>query len=108
MARWLALIIGNTRWHWAWFSESNLRQVWHTPHLSAPQISSVSRLSILGNQVPPPLRDCPVESMDIWAVSVVPQQAKHLEQLATVKWLHNFPLKGIYPTMGLDRVITLL
>jgi hypothetical protein len=30
---WLALIIGNSRLHWAWFMGEKLQQAWDTPHL---------------------------------------------------------------------------
>lgn len=100
MTDWLALVIGNTRWHWAWFADSDLKHVWHHPHLSEAPLQSFwshqTRLS------PSQLAE-----IDIWAVSVVPSQAQYLEDLASVHWITNFPLKGVYATMGLDRAATL-
>lgn len=104
MADWLALVIGNTRWHWAWFNQSELQQVWHTPHLARPP---VSLRSTLVNQAPPHLLQLPVDVMEVWAVSVVPEQTKCLAHLASVNWIQQFPLIGGYPTMGLDRSVTL-
>ena len=108
MTDWLALVIGNTRWHWAWFQESELKHVWHGEHLSSPQPPALT-LRSLGAQepLPPQLLDGPLAAIDIWAVSVVPTQAQYLNALSTVRWIHNIPLKKVYPTMGLDRVVTL-
>ncbi|MEM9265068.1 MAG: pantothenate kinase [Cyanobacteria bacterium P01_F01_bin.13] len=106
MTDWLALVIGNTRWHWSWFKDSELKQVWHTPHLSS-QPAEVTIRHIWADQAPSELLELPIESMDIWAVSVVPIQSQYLAHLSTVRWIHHVPLPGIYPTMGLDRVITL-
>lgn len=111
MTNWLALVIGNTRWHWAWFQESALQQAWHSDHLSQPQPSGITIRS-LGSQsiplsLPSQLLDLPLDSIDIWAVSVVPTQAKYLNPLSTVHWIRHVSLKNVYPTMGLDRVVTL-
>ena len=106
MADWLALVIGNTRWHWAWFNHSELQQVWHTPHL-AKLPTAVSLRSIWVDQAPCRLLKLSVEAMEIWAVSVVPEQAQYLAHLTTVTWIHRFPLTGGYPTMGLDRSVAL-
>lgn len=107
MADWLALVIGNTRWHWGWFSGSDLQQVWHTTHLSNQPSPGTILRSIWSHQVPPQALDLPVESIEIWAVSVVPTQAKYIESLSQVKWIERFSLQNVYPTMGLDRVATL-
>lgn len=106
MPNWLALVIGNTRWHWAWFNNNDLKQVWHTPHLLPNQLPAIDLRSMWANQAPPQLLAMP-DSLDIWAISVVPSQAQYLDPIPTVRWIDHVPLKGVYPTMGLDRVITL-
>lgn len=109
MTDWLALVIGNTRWHWAWFDGAKLKQVWHTPHLTSldPGVPKPTLRSILTDWAPPPLLNLPLESMGLWATTVVPSQTHHLQQIPTVRWIDQFFLEGCYPTMGLDRVITL-
>ena len=107
MTDWLALVIGNTRWHWAWFRGSDLQQVWHTPHLSNQPPPGITLHSIWSDQLPPQALDLPFESIDIWAVSVVPNQATYIESLSQVKWINRFSLQNVYSTMGLDRVATL-
>ncbi|MEM7064028.1 MAG: pantothenate kinase [Cyanobacteria bacterium P01_B01_bin.77] len=106
MLNWLALVIGNTRWHWAWFNNTDLKHVWHTPHLLPNQLSTINLRSIWTEQAPPQLLTT-TEPINIWAVSVVPSQAQYLDSIPTVRWIEHVPLKGVYPTMGLDRVITL-
>ena len=103
MADWLALVIGNTRWHWAWFTDSDLNRVWHHPHLSDKPFLSLQSLwsdqtGLSANQL---------AEIDIWAVSVVPSQAQYLERRCPVRWITNFSLQGVYSTMGLDRIATL-
>ncbi|MEA5462222.1 pantothenate kinase [Leptothoe sp. PORK10 BA2] len=111
MTDWLALVIGNTRWHWAWFRRSDLQQVWHTDHLSHPPPADITLQSIWSKavtpQIPPQILDLPLDSIAIWAVSVVPTQAQYLQPLSQVQWIHHVGLKNTYPTMGLDRVVTL-
>lgn len=107
MIDWLALVIGNTRWHWAWFKASELQQVWHTSHLAPPQPSDVTLRSLWSQPVPPQILELPLDSIHIWAVSVVPAQAQYLHPLSQVQWINHFGLKNTYPTMGLDRVVTL-
>ncbi|MBE9068477.1 pantothenate kinase [Leptolyngbya cf. ectocarpi LEGE 11479] len=103
MANWLALVIGNTRWHWAWFKDNALKQVWHTPHL----LPSQDLRSVWAEQTPPQLLATTTEPMNIWAVSVVPSQAQYLDPIPAVRWIDHVPLKGVYTTLGLDRVVAL-
>lgn len=107
MADWLALVIGNTRWHWAWFRGDRLRQVWHTAHLSSPTSSEPGGVPQIPALVPGELPLKVTEFTHLWAVSVVPAQAQHLQGWPAVRWIKQLPLGGVYPTMGLDRVVTL-
>ncbi|MEO0349035.1 MAG: type III pantothenate kinase [Cyanobacteria bacterium P01_A01_bin.15] len=108
MADWLALVIGNTRWHWAWFYGGDLKQVWHTPHLSSQNPTDIALRAVWAEQAPPQCLHLPIECLDIWAVSVVPTQAHYLAHLPRVYWIDRALLKGGYPTLGLDRVTTLM
>ncbi|NEQ52106.1 MAG: pantothenate kinase [Leptolyngbya sp. SIO3F4] len=108
MANWLALVIGNTRWHWGWFNNSHLKQVWHTEHLSTQPLPAFTLQSLIARQAPSQLLQIALESLEVWAVSVVPPQDQYLQSLSSVHWVTQFPIKDIYPTMGLDRVATLL
>ena len=107
MVDWLALVIGNTRWHWALFQESILKQVWHTSHLTNHSPSDISLRSMWAEQAPSQILHLPVESMKTWAISVVPSQTQCLNHLTTIQWIERFPLRNVYSTMGIDRVATL-
>ncbi|MEM7795249.1 MAG: pantothenate kinase [Cyanobacteria bacterium P01_C01_bin.118] len=107
MTDWLALVIGNTRWHWAWFDNQALKHVWHTAHISPQTPSDVNIRSLFDEQAPPQLLTVSLEALEIWTVSVVPTQTRHLELLTQVRWINHFPLNGVYPTMGLDRMASL-
>lgn len=107
MADWLALVIGNTRWHWAWFDNQGLKHVWHTAHLSPQTPSAINIKSLFNDQAPEQLLKVSLETLEIWTVSVEQNQAHHIEQLTQIKWIEHFPLSGVYPTMGLDRMATL-
>lgn len=41
-SNWLALAIGNSRLHWAWFLGEKLQQAWDTPHLPASVIQQLA------------------------------------------------------------------
>ena len=107
MVDWLALVIGNTRWHWAWFQKDELKQVWHTSHITNQRPSTIALRDLWADQVSHQILNVPLESMGIWAISVVPDQAQCLRHLSSIRWINHFPLKGVYTTMGLDRVATL-
>ncbi|MEM8610509.1 MAG: pantothenate kinase [Cyanobacteria bacterium P01_H01_bin.105] len=107
MSDWLALVIGNTRWHWAWFQNNQLKQVWHTDHLTKQVASNLEIHSIWADQVPPQLLNLSIETTRIWAVSVVPDQTQTLAHIPRIRWINQIPLRGVYDTMGLDRVLSL-
>ncbi|MEO0869108.1 MAG: pantothenate kinase [Cyanobacteria bacterium J06642_11] len=98
---WLSLVIGNTHWHWAWFNDGCLQEVWHLPHRQ-----TFLDLQVRG-QFPDVLCDLLDASLEIWAVSVVPSQAKCLDNYSQVQWIQQISLEGTYPTMGIDRIVSL-
>lgn len=82
------LMIGNSRLHWGLFEDNNLIQVYHTPHFICPQL----------------LLEIP-----LYIASVVPSQTdfwlkNNNNHLIT---LSDIPLKNIYSTIGIDRVLAL-
>ncbi|NJN71457.1 MAG: pantothenate kinase [Limnothrix sp. RL_2_0] len=83
---WLALMIGNSRLHWAEFSGETLLKTWHSAHGILPERSSYS----------------------LYFASVVPAQTRlllnHFPQAQEIT-LDNVPLKNLYPTLGIDRAL---
>ena len=86
---WLALMIGNSRLHWAEFSGGQLLKTWHSPH------------GILPKNLPYPL----------YFASVVPTQTglliNHFPQAQEIT-LDDIPLENLYPTLGIDRALAVL
>ncbi len=82
---WLALVIGNTRLHWAKFEEESLVDSWDSDY------------------------DYKISSTDLplYLASVVPGQTSVWLNYPNCKIisLHDIPLKGIYLTLGLDRAL---
>ena len=69
---WLAVAIGNSRLHWAWFKHDVLIENWHTPHLPT---------EVKCNQLPqeflsPNFVQQNFTQIPIYLASVVPQQTK--------------------------------
>jgi len=94
-----ALMIGNSRLHWARFSDVKIEEIWDTEHLTADAVNRLSRQFYLSS-IPAPLV----------MASVVPEQ--------TVLWqnypnlhiitLDELPLGGLYSTLGIDRALAVL
>ena len=108
---WLALSIGNSRLHWAWFSGMTLRQTWDTEHLDAFAIQRLiinqfnfHRCQILDRSIPIPVWD---DMPDLWIISVVPHQTQFWQQYlrSRVVTLSDIPLDATYSTLGNDRAI---
>jgi type III pantothenate kinase len=102
---WLCLIIGNSRYHWAWFQDTVLNLNWDSQHLTQP---------IVNNQLPQLILPTQVikinnSQLPLYLASVVPQQTSlwqtypHLRQIT----LADILLPGIYPTMGIDRALAI-
>lgn len=124
---WLALMIGNSRLHWAGWSDQRLELTWDMPHLP-PEITACltqqldfahglegldrsTCLALEGHdgdwlsqaaQIPAhlPLR----------IASVVPAQTQlwQVYAQAEVIRLEQIPLGHLYPTLGIDRALALL
>ncbi|MEC4814341.1 MAG: pantothenate kinase [Scytonema sp. PMC 1069.18] len=89
---WLALIIGNSRLHWAWFRGETLLRTWDTNHLPSPQTLPID-----------------YSSLPLYLASVVPSQTALWQSYPNVRiiTLDQVPLQGIYSTLGIDRALAL-
>jgi len=92
---WIALVLGNSRSHYAHFYRDQLQRTWHTPWLTPQQ--SLERIPLLAKT-------------PIYIASVVPEQTLlWQDQLsAHLVTLSDIPLKNLYPTLGIDRALALL
>ena len=114
---WLALSIGNSRLHWAWFQGEICKQVWHTPHLDSAAGEKLrhawnhGELWCGGLEFPGPLGgEAIAPNPPLWIASVVPQQLalwQSYERLNIIS-LEDLPLLGLYPTLGIDRALALV
>jgi type III pantothenate kinase len=90
---WLALVIGNSRLHWGLFSGSTLDKTWDTAHLP-PELIALP---------------CDLTHHELWLASVVPTQTevwRHLPHARVIE-LRHIPIPNLYPTLGIDRALTL-
>ncbi len=110
---WIALAIGNSRLHWATFAGNCLQQTWNTPHLSseafqelkANQFDFTTILSPSFPRTPFPTSPHP----ELWVASVVPAQSDFWNDYSDAQFLtlKQVPLRGVYPTLGIDRAVAL-
>jgi type III pantothenate kinase len=103
---WTALAIGNSRLHWAIFLGHDLLETWHTPH---SMLENVPQTWAEWQQVSPAFAKATVVYPPLYLASVAPQQTAywlHYPQVIFLR-LENIPLRGVYPTLGIDRVLTL-
>lgn len=124
ISAWLALMIGNSRLHWAWFEGDRLCQTWDTPHL--PPDIAVSLLQTLartglgtnlamnlviksGSPDFPTDLTIPAQS-PLWLASVVPTQTTIWQTYSQTQLitLAQIPLAGLYSTLGIDRALALV
>ena len=115
---WLALMIGNSRLHWAWFIDAMLQEAWDTPHLPAAAVEQLTQGWASGTMpaeiLPPRLisqhsSNTPSQ-LPLYLASVVPAETTLWQTyLATrVITLAHLPLLGVYPTLGIDRALAVL
>lgn len=125
----LALVIGNSRLHWAWVQgHRHLRYTWDTPHLNAPltdltqvPLPPASSKAAVNTQAAVrawlqrsrhSASRCsnPASAVPLWIASVVPSQTQWVATYpgARILTLEHLPLTGLYPTLGIDRALALL
>lgn len=114
---WLALAIGNSRLHWAWFETDEIKQVWDTPHWGVEAIATLTALSLplslnelpedLQTTVPLRLASLLSQRPLLLIASVVPNQTALWQSYpgACIVCLDHIPLHGTYPTLGIDRAL---
>ncbi|MBI4782558.1 MAG: pantothenate kinase [Oscillatoriophycideae cyanobacterium NC_groundwater_1537_Pr4_S-0.65um_50_18] len=84
---WLALMMGNSRLHWAKFVGHSLESTWDVPHAEK---ATIDRSPLL----------------PLWVASVVPEQTQWQDSPNTHRIdLAQIPLLGLYPTLGVDRAL---
>ena len=114
---WLALSIGNSRLHWAWFHAEVCKQVWHTPHLDSPAgeklIHAWNQGELWSGEMEfpgAPRGEAIAPNPPLWIASVVPQQLALWQSYGRFNriTLEDLPLLGVYPTLGIDRALALV
>ncbi|QYO68819.1 pantothenate kinase [Leptolyngbya sp. 7M] len=117
---WLALVIGNSRLHWAWFRGTTLQQAWDTPHFSSELIADLTQHQLdfaacaegLTAELPTVPNFLPYipASQPLWLASVIPAQVPLWQTYpqTQVITLATIPITGLYPTLGIDRALALL
>ncbi|MEL6382843.1 MAG: pantothenate kinase [Cyanobacteria bacterium J06626_18] len=119
---WLALVMGNTRLHWAIFMGNTLQGTWHTRHLHQAEVDTLiaRRFAVAGwkplttMSVPKQLDDleknAAAGTIALYAASVVPPQLALWQAYPGLRviTLEQVPLANLYPTMGIDRALNLL
>ncbi len=105
---WIALAIGNSRYHWAWFLNTQLRSSWDTTYLD-PLVISKSELLPIDLQGEIDRQQIDISKVPIYLISVVPSQTLIWQQLPQIKeiTLVDLPLFNLYPTLGIDRALAI-
>jgi type III pantothenate kinase len=91
---WLAVVIGNSRCHWALFRGEVFVNAGDTPHFEQPLVT---------------LPQCMTEValLPVYLASVVRSQADLWQDYPLLRevTLADIPLAGLYPTLGCDRAL---
>jgi type III pantothenate kinase len=97
--KWLALAIGNSRLHWAYFDGQELQQTWHSAYFSP---TADWRQAAQPDWLIP-------NNIHLYLASVVPAQTAQWQPFAQrILTLADVPLKNMYPTLGIDRALAAL
>jgi type III pantothenate kinase len=115
---WLALMIGNSRLHWAWFVGTTLQEAWDTNPLPTSAVeqlierwaSGILPAAIFSPQFISLHLSNTTSVLPLYLASVVPSQTMLWQTYPVVKviTLAQVPLLGLYPTLGIDRALALL
>ncbi|MFM2304249.1 MAG: hypothetical protein RLZZ135_1659 [Cyanobacteriota bacterium] len=117
---WIALAIGNSRYHWAWFLNTQLQSSWDTAYLTIDRIDRMmSRtieekdcLELLPTNLQQAIsaRQITIDRIPIYLSSVVSIQTEIWQQFSQVNQitLADIPLLNLYPTLGIDRALSIL
>ncbi|MEG4941853.1 pantothenate kinase [Microcoleus sp. F4-D5] len=129
----IALAIGNSRLHWGLFAGKTLAKTWDTEHLKADAVSRLSETEKAEYLVQTVMRSIEeISSQNLLCLpaapafssphtlslvplplvlaSVVPQQTAIWQSYPDVRiiTLDQLPVRGLYPTLGIDRALALL
>ncbi|MCC5655542.1 pantothenate kinase [Nostoc sp. XA010] len=111
---WLALEIGNSRLHWALFVGETLYSAWDTDHLPESVIQQLTECQTLNDLLEKifPQGESLTNTLSLCRLlvaSVVPSQTAIWQTYPNthVITLDQVPLKGVYPTLGIDRALAL-
>ena len=102
-SNWLALAIGNSRLHWAWFKHDTSIETWNTRHLSI----TVEEHSLPQQFLSRNLIEQNFTRIPVYLASVVPRQTelwRNYSQLNLIS-IKDVELTNTYPTMGIDRAL---
>lgn len=110
----LALMIGNSRLHWAYFVGENLKLAWDTNHLPASVVKKLANCQTLDDlpvELLSPLFLSPylLNRLPLYLASVVPEQTFLWQAYPNlhVITLDQIPLHNVYSTLGVDRALAL-
>jgi type III pantothenate kinase len=100
---WLALAIGNSRLHWAWFQGKTLQLAWDSQHLTQP----IRRQKIPSEVLPVSSVPVNLSQLPLYIASVVPEQTLLWQDASQVQiiTLSNIPLSNLYSSLGIDRAL---
>jgi type III pantothenate kinase len=116
---WLALSIGNSRYHWAWFLDGQMQSSWDAAYFSDDMLSQLVSANLTNSDL---LELLPIDlqhqlateqinitQLPIYLASVVPSQTEIWQQLDRVKQLTlaDIPLLNLYPSLGIDRALAI-
>ncbi|MFE1747203.1 pantothenate kinase [Coleofasciculus sp. H7-2] len=105
---WLGLMIGNSRLHWAYFEGETLHKAWDTQYLTEASVKELAQ-GLTAGDLPAEIMS-PPSQLPIYLASVVPEQTALWQSYPNVRniTLDQLPLEKLYPTLGIDRALTVL
>ncbi len=94
-------MIGNSRLLWSYFEDNELKRTWNT--------SQVTSLTELRHVIDEQLKCCLLSKIPLYIASVVPSATRIYLPLQQTRIINSnlIPLKNVYPTMGIDRILAL-
>lgn len=106
---WLALMVGNSRLHWALFINNSIDTAWDTEHLSESEIEKLAQTNTLPLS---PSSSCPIFlspkiPITLVLASVVPSQTKLWQTYPNIRLItvNQVPITGTYSSLGIDRAL---
>ncbi len=102
----LGLVIGNSRLHWGYFEANSVIEVWHSKHLTTEVTPEILFSDLLPSNIKKTVTN---QKLFVYLASVVPSQTNLWESYPYLReiTLKDIPIKNLYPTMGIDRALTI-